>query len=84
MIIRVIQGVSLGFFLSLVFGLLFGIVGFTTSAISLILLQIITYLPAGYLAGKYEKHSFLSAGLAGFSLALVNLLFSAGVVGATL
>jgi hypothetical protein len=81
MVIRIVQGASLGVFLSLVIGLSLGAVGFTEGILPILILQLCTYLPAGYLAGKHEEHPYLAAGLSGACLAILNLLFSAAVVG---
>lgn len=81
MVVRIVQGTSLGLFLSLLTGLVFGLIGLSEGILPLLLLQIITYLPAGYLAGKHEEHPYLSAGLSGACLVILNVLFALGAVG---
>lgn len=84
MIIRVVQGTSLGIFLSLITGIFIGILGISSMIISIVSIQVLTYIPAGYLAGKYEKDPFLSSGITGFFLTVLNLMFSGLIVGSSL
>lgn len=74
--VRIAQGIGTGFLCSLVTGLIIGTIGFVEHPLTPWLLLILTYLPAGLIAGRKVKKPYLAAGLAGFILSILNQGFA--------
>lgn len=64
MAVRILQGTGLGIILCTLIGFLLGVTGLGFGLISIVVLTIVTYFPAGYVAARNTHHPYLAAGLA--------------------
>ncbi|OYD06145.1 hypothetical protein [Paludifilum halophilum] len=76
MIIKILQGLGVGTVLSLTLGYLSGLLGMESPLLVTILLLLGTYLGGGLVAGVGSSHPFLTAGLCGVILTVINQGFT--------
>ncbi|SDW88046.1 hypothetical protein SAMN05444487_10789 [Marininema mesophilum] len=81
MVLRVFRGICLGIFLCLTTGLVSAFFGLKSGVLLIVLMQVITYVPAGYLVSKHENHRFLLTGITGICLVILNMLITFGIYG---
>jgi hypothetical protein len=70
----ILRGVAVGLVLSMIVGFFWGMAGLGPGIGYLIIMHIVTYLPAGWIASVKGDHPWMAAGVTGGLLYLFNFL----------